>query len=1057
YKQQNRDSSIPPPPPPKGSRFHSGGYSAGLRPEDRKSIEDRTRNLKIAKEIFFKSGQFPLSDTNELIFVRHELNGGLPVNPQDWGFYSVTRHVEEGLPIHEKAHPKFQKEYKSLLKAKDDAAKHQSALVAIFDHSKLEYKRLLRQYTLAFKQAISKLESASGHKNPETDNPASNVQEETDVSTSKKRHSANPVREIEPTRVTESFVEEAELLDDSTILPTTLVFLKKDITRASARTFGQVLQTRLRAFLDTQNIGIAPKLPIDQLATRLNELLPCSPYLYRGTRNFVSSTRNPLSALPKLEELDDDSLRNLGVTYYTANAEVEAAQSKLASVAKTRREFSIPTISTLKRAIHDASRIEEDRSRNDRRRRLLATDTSGQKGSSSIDVDVDNSQPLDSPFQTVEGDSNDTPEVASAEGCILMLSIGMDDITPITLYGNPPLPTDSDASSHLEAVPIPSGDTALNIGHQEGIEPSAADENEILRDFHASMVSSTSNHPLVSSDLTPRHPAVMEWPDQTAPLPHEKRGGNQKKWKASVFPSSTFINQDRNMITGYTEGLEPSEASKSDTSMSALHPGTSSASLDIPKDPEINNSDPDVHSSLRNEENNKEKHPETDYLDILGKAIDDLAMAYQNAAVPGKAPPNPRSKKEDGENLKSAFHRTVEIDKSPIETVSNFELNTPTRASRTKTPPPGPRFPVPSSLGRPLQIDTRFDIGKPVVPYFDGFSPYPMVDLLRSNASPVRFEIPDLSSAPMRGRPIFTESSSELAIASPEYQASSNDSESRSRVTSPLSPPTTTEAPSRIPTHKTAVLHDSYEEIKAQVIPNEPPEMAPKKESLSSTMDGFKVPTSSTLTGFTSISSSDVRKRVIKRVEELVFTNAGDEQDALIFLAKYRNILEQGLPTSTYSTNAAFVDMDDAFNATKNAEKMFQGSAKWFSGSCTNADNWEQFVKEFRNAFAERITDAKIGKDVASFKWNFDAADAPKKAWARLRDMNSVLPKSKRIREEDLRRSFILSCTDLDWSNTAQNETFDGKTWEDYDLDMSDLLRGMASKVRFHPGSDHSS
>ncbi|KAJ3200180.1 hypothetical protein HDU67_002254, partial [Dinochytrium kinnereticum] len=500
--------------------------------------------------------------------------------------------------------------------------------------------------------------------------------------------------------------------------------------------------------------------------------------------------------------------------------------------------------------------------------------------------------------------------------------------------------------------------------------------------------------------------------------------------------------------------------------MSAFRPGTSSDSQDIPKDLEINNTDPDARSSSRNEENNKEKRPEAAYLDILGTAISDLAVAYQNAAVPithtrlsSKAPPNPpwKSKKEDGENLKTAFHRTAEIDKSPIETVANLELNTPTRTSRTKTPPVGPRFPIPSSLGRPLQIDTRFDVGKPVVPYFDGISPYPMVDLLRSNASPVRFEIPDLSSAPMRGKPIFIESSSELAVTSPEHQASSYDSESRSQVTSSLSPPTTTEDPGRTPTHKTTVLYDGYEEIKAQVIPNEPPDMAPKKESLSSAMDGFKVPTSSTLTGFTSVSSSDIRKRVIKRVEELVFTNAGDEQDALIFLAKYRNILEQGLSTSTYSANAAFVDMDDAFNATKNAEKMFQGSAKWFAGSCTNADNWEQFVKEFRNAFAEKITDAKIGKDVASFKWNFDAADAPKKSWARLRDMNSVLPKSKRIKEEDLRRSFILSCTDLDWSNTAQNETFDGKTWEDYDLDMSDLLRGMASKVRFHPGSDHSS
>ncbi|KAJ3198714.1 hypothetical protein HDU67_003426, partial [Dinochytrium kinnereticum] len=320
------------------------------------------------------------------------------------------------------------KEYKALLKAKDDAAKHQSALVAIFDHSKLEYKRLLRQYTLVFKQAISKLEPTSSHKNLETDDSASNVaREETDTSTSKKRPSTSPIREIEPIRVTESFFEKAELLDDSTILPTTLIFLKKDITRASARTFGQVLQTRLRAFLDTQNIGIAPKLPIDQLATRLNELYrrylarreafyDSTSYLYRGTRNFVSSTQNPLSALPKLEELDDDSLRNLGVTYYTANAEVEAAQSKLASVAKTRREFSIPTISTLKRAIHDASRIEEDRSRNDRRRRLLATDTSGQEGSSSIEVGGDNSQPPDSPFQTIEGNSNDNPEVASAEG-----------------------------------------------------------------------------------------------------------------------------------------------------------------------------------------------------------------------------------------------------------------------------------------------------------------------------------------------------------------------------------------------------------------------------------------------------------------------------------------------------------------------------------------------------------------------------------------------------------------------------------------------------------------
>ncbi|KAI8837313.1 hypothetical protein BC829DRAFT_421537 [Chytridium lagenaria] len=202
-----------------------------------------------------------------------------------------------------------------------------------------------------------------------------------------------------------------------------------------------------------------------------------------------------------------------------------------------------------------------------------------------------------------------------------------------------------------------------------------------------------------------------------------------------------------------------------------------------------------------------------------------------------------------------------------------------------------------------------------------------------------------------------------------------------------------------------------------------------------------------------SASNGDIRKRIIKRVEELTFDNSGNEQDALIFLARYRSILEQGTLSSSSRVTPAFFDMDDAFNSTKNAEKMFRGGAKWFSGSCTNADTWESFVKEFRTSFAEKVTDAKIVKDVDAFHWDFDSSDAPKKAWARLRDMNNVLPRSKRMSDHQLRKSFILSCSDLDWSNTAQTETFDGQSWDSTSLDMNDLFRGMASKVRFNAGS----
>ncbi|KAJ3196151.1 hypothetical protein HDU67_004128, partial [Dinochytrium kinnereticum] len=265
-KHSKGDTSIPPPPPPKkGDRPQGHNW----RSIDRQAVETSVKKLALSQEVFFRAGHYPLSEANRKIFTAYELKGGLPDDPQQWNFYSVARHVDDGLTLDEKALPKFKAEFQRLTIEKEAASKDQSALHAILRHSQGDFKRLNRFYARIIKHSAEKLE---GSRPITATGIASNLENDVDASPPPNRDRGPPLPDISPISVTESFVDTTDLLDESSIFPSNLVFLKKDITRSFALSVASVIQSRLRAFLDTENLGVYPKLAVAQLATRLNEL-----------------------------------------------------------------------------------------------------------------------------------------------------------------------------------------------------------------------------------------------------------------------------------------------------------------------------------------------------------------------------------------------------------------------------------------------------------------------------------------------------------------------------------------------------------------------------------------------------------------------------------------------------------------------------------------------------------------------------------------------------------------------------------------------------------------
>ncbi|KAJ3201272.1 hypothetical protein HDU67_001445, partial [Dinochytrium kinnereticum] len=239
----------------------------------------------------------------------------------------------------------------------------------------------------------------------------------------------------------------------------------------------------------------------------------------------------------------------------------------------------------------------------------------------------------------------------------------------------------------------------------------------------------------------------------------------------------------------------------------------------------------------------------------------------------------------------------------------------------------------------------------------------PLVNLARNTYSPINFVIPDLASVVSPNKQLFNENFDDLFLpvdaetmprddnVSDLITADSNkptndevDAAFVTNTSSPSSPRSGSLSDSSLSSEhsseKNVTVDSHYGSIYSSSIDSRPTSAGITSEDLSS--NSSNNPTALVappiMSASTSVSNGDIRKRIIKRVEELTFDNSGNEQDALIFLARYRSILEQGTLSSSSKSTTAFADMDDAFNSTKNAEKMFRGAAKWFSGSCTNAE-----------------------------------------------------------------------------------------------------------------------
>ncbi|KAI8828237.1 hypothetical protein BC829DRAFT_424244 [Chytridium lagenaria] len=147
----NHFGDIPPPPPPPIQR--PGASGSRLTADERQVAKLSIIKQKISKQVFFDGGHFPLSSHNELVFVRHDLNGGLPVDPGSWGFLTVSEHVERGLTLHPRASHNFQKEFKRLSVEKASSTNEASHIAAICRHSISEYNRLKDHLSLVFKKS----------------------------------------------------------------------------------------------------------------------------------------------------------------------------------------------------------------------------------------------------------------------------------------------------------------------------------------------------------------------------------------------------------------------------------------------------------------------------------------------------------------------------------------------------------------------------------------------------------------------------------------------------------------------------------------------------------------------------------------------------------------------------------------------------------------------------------------------------------------------------------------------------------------------------------------
>ncbi|KAI8837309.1 hypothetical protein BC829DRAFT_421533 [Chytridium lagenaria] len=344
YVKNRMNSSrraLPPPPPPPGAP--PGGPNGLLSP---------SANLH-----------------------EHSLRGGLPLDPSQWGFYSVFEHFEKGHLLDKKALKKFHDEYEELTKKKEEDSRRSLALREVLDHSKAEYHLRYNRLKSALEKTLLEVLPVVEHDADAEDNesPLKKV--------SRKSRYLEKAESFVPLIVSPAVASDLKLFESSTVWPETLVFTEKESSsRAFAVKIVTALRSRLAGFSDTQNTRVEFGSKVN-IAKKLNEIFrrylarrgafyESTSYFYRGFRNYLNSAENPISDLPDESLLDDDTLRDFGVTYYLADQEVKKSNERLTTEVLARPVVTVPAIRTLKRAIEDAFTAESTRAKSKSRTAL---------------------------------------------------------------------------------------------------------------------------------------------------------------------------------------------------------------------------------------------------------------------------------------------------------------------------------------------------------------------------------------------------------------------------------------------------------------------------------------------------------------------------------------------------------------------------------------------------------------------------------------------------------------------------------------------------------------